>query len=75
MGNILESLDQVLNSEGVTSDYRRKDDDAISHTFEKVNEMSENQLDQLEKQIAARRERLQMLKEQNKKSNPYRYPE
>lgn len=74
--NILETLDDIITSEkGVSSVYERKDLDEVSHAFETVKQMNETQLEQLEKQIGARRERLRVLKEQRNSENPYSFPE
>jgi len=74
--NILETLEDIISSDGgVTSVYERKDSDEVSSAFETVKHMNEQQLDQLEKQIGARRERLRVLKEQKDQQNPYRFPE
>ena len=74
--NILETLEDIISSDGgVTSVYERKDSDEVSSAFETVKHMNEQQLDQLEKQIGARRERLRVLKEQKGQQNPYKFPE
>jgi len=74
--NILETLEDIISGDnGVTSTYERKDTDEVSRAFETVKHMNEHQLDQIEKQIGARRERLRALKEQEQENNPYRFPE
>jgi len=73
MGNILETLDDILSTnKGYTTSYHRKDSDEVANVYEAVDNMDETQLAMLEKKINMRKERLQFLKEQ--KTDPRNFP-